>query len=106
MEHRWGTRIPVNVPVRISSASVSGSGTLRDMSVSGAYIETPLALDVAAWVRIDVPRTTRPAMQLDGIVTRNDGRGLGIEWQETCEDQPGLAIFSGFAAAESMAARL
>jgi hypothetical protein len=80
MEHRWGTRIPVNVPVRISSAALSGSGTLRDLSVSGAYIETVIALPESAWVQVRVARGVEPAMRLSGLVIRHDGRGVGIEW--------------------------
>jgi hypothetical protein len=80
MEHRWGTRIPVNVPVRISSASLSGTGRLRDLSVSGAYIETALALPASAWVQVQVARGTQPVMRLSGLVIRRDGHGIGIEW--------------------------
>jgi hypothetical protein len=80
MEHRWGTRIPVNVPVRISSAALAGSGTLRDLSVSGAYIETSLPLSASAWVRIQVRRRRQATLQLSGFIIRHDGRGIGIEW--------------------------
>lgn len=101
MEHRWGTRIPVKVPVRISSASLAGSGTLRDLSVSGAYIETALALDSPAWVRIHVPRGAQTVMLLSGIVIRKDGGGIGIEWLDRFDGQLPLADASGLAWTES-----
>jgi PilZ domain len=83
MEHRWGNRIVVDLPVRISGHGIAGAGTMRDLSVSGAFIETPLPLASLSMVRIQIPRgldAQLPAADAWGFVVRQDRDGIGIEW--------------------------
>jgi hypothetical protein len=91
MEHRWGNRVPTDLPVRISCAHLTGNGTLRNLSVSGAFIETSLPLASLAMVRVRIPRdphdSTAPAI-VWGFVARRDSRGIGIEWCELATLQP------------------
>ena len=83
MEHRWGNRIVVDLPVRISGAGITGTGTLQDLSVSGAFIETALPLATLTLVRIQIPRGPNGRLEHAdtwGFVVRQNHRGIGIEW--------------------------
>jgi hypothetical protein len=83
MEHRWGTRVAIHVPVRISATSLAGAGILRNLSASGAFIETALPIAPLTLVRIEMPRSTaRDSRRADawGFVVRQDVQGVGIEW--------------------------
>ena len=86
MEHRWGQRVPVGMRVRLSCLPYAiGSGWLRDVSVSGAFIETNLRLPLLASVHVEVElpgcgRATRHSVA--GHVARQAEDGVGIEWPE------------------------
>lgn len=85
MEHRWGSRISVDLPVRISGVGVGGRGVLRDLSVSGGFVETALPLAALALVRIQIPRGmdgSLPTADVWGFVVRRTTQGAGIEWCE------------------------
>lgn len=86
MEHRWGNRIIVDLPIWLSGSSVTGPGVLRNLSSSGALIETPLPLATLAMVRVKIPRNgaLRPAT-VWGFIVRKGGDGFGIEW---CDAAP------------------
>jgi hypothetical protein len=65
MEQRWGERLLVNVPVRVSAHAFSSrDGRLTDLSVSGAHLEADIVY---------------------GYVARKYRDGFGIEW---CEFAP------------------
>ena len=98
MEHRWGDRVAVDQPVRISSAGITGTGTLRNLSVSGAFIETSLPLAAMAKVRVWFPRAagsrTASAAAL-GFVVRRERDAIGVEWCDLAVLRPAdLAAFS------------
>ena len=57
MEHRWGQRRRCRARVCVSAgAGVSGSARLRDVSISGAFLETALPLPLFAQIAIAVLR--------------------------------------------------
>lgn len=81
MEHRWGQRVPAAIKVKLQGRpGAIGSGCLRDVSISGAFIETALRLPLL--VRIDVDAGSR---KLAGWVVRRNAIGIGVEW---CEFAP------------------
>ncbi|HTP40605.1 MAG TPA: PilZ domain-containing protein [Steroidobacteraceae bacterium] len=83
MEHRWGNRIAVDLPVRISGAGFTGTGILRNLSVSGGFIETSLPLPSLGMVCVQIPRGRNaglPAAGTWGFVARQDQWGIGVEW--------------------------
>ncbi|HXC59954.1 MAG TPA: hypothetical protein VN645_11600 [Steroidobacteraceae bacterium] len=82
MEHRWGDRTDVTVRVWIDGAFLSGAGTLRNLSSSGAYIETSLPLSPLTMVRIRLPDSNQGPLTDDdwGLVVRQDSGGIGVEW--------------------------
>jgi hypothetical protein len=89
MEHRWGTRRLCKARVQVSGGRLlSGPGSLRDISMSGAFLETALALPLFAELEIDVLRRdgSSRALGFPAVVVRQDAGGVGIEW---CDPNPG-----------------
>ncbi len=86
MEHRWGRRVAVRVPVRlIAETGESATGQTQDVSISGAFIRT--AQLVPLWIRLEVEFAppdglTEKPERIAAHVTRRTREGLGIEWYE------------------------
>ena len=84
MEQRWGERLLVNVPVRVSAHAFSSrDGRLTDLSVSGAHLQADMDLRPGARVEIVVVlpyRSKHEAPAVYGYVTRRYRDGFGIEW--------------------------
>jgi PilZ domain len=89
MEQRWGERLTVNVPVRVSAhAFTVRDGRLTDLSVSGGHLEVDMDLRPGARVEVLVVlpyRSKHEAPAVYGYVTRKYRDGFGIEW---CEFAP------------------
>lgn len=89
MEHRWGGRKPMGTKVRLVAwPGAIGAGTLRDVSLSGAFVETDLSLPLLARVAVDPQFDRRASGETQGIhafVVRQEADGLGMEW---CEFAP------------------
>jgi hypothetical protein len=76
MEHRWGHRVAVRLDVRLVCGRFAiGEGRLRDVSVSGAFIETELELPILAQVRIGASD-----FEVAAHVVRAEATGIGVEW--------------------------
>jgi PilZ domain len=92
MEQRWGERLTVNVPVRVSAHAFSvRDGRLTDLSVSGGHLVVDMDLRPGARVEVLVVlpyRSKHEAPAVYGYVTRKYRDGFGIEW---CEFAP-LAV--------------
>lgn len=106
MEHRWGNRTTVNLPVWISGAGASGPGVLRDVSISGAYIEVAEPLANQALVSVTVHRRTIAGLVMDrttACVVRRDQHGIGVEWCDLlpAEIQPDAPSLAALGAGES-----
>jgi len=92
MEQRWGERLLVNVPVRVSAHAFSvRDGRLTDLSVSGGHLEVDM--DLRPGVRVEILvvlpyRSKHEAPAVYGYVTRKCREGFGLEW---CEFAP-LAV--------------
>ena len=79
MEHRWGQRITVEVPVILAvGGRTRGRGLLRNASISGALIETALELPVFSNLVVSVPNVGDLAAS---IVRRAPGR-FAVEWRD------------------------
>jgi hypothetical protein len=89
MEHRWGSRIAVDIAVRISARpSTIGVGRILDLSMSGAWIRARLTLPVLSRVIVIVHSSQarkHEAASLGAYVTRTTREGFGVEW---CELDP------------------
>src|SRR5262245_8061095 len=85
MEHRWGQRVTLDLPVHVQAESRARAGQLRDDSISGGFIETDLALPLFANLTVCVllgEGAARRAVALPGCVTRIDDAGVGVEWRD------------------------
>ncbi len=86
MEHRWGERIVVDIPVQVSVPPlVIGTGRITNISISGAWISgrfdlPPLA---RAFVVFDFSvGGVREALPIACFVARVRPEGMGVEWRE------------------------
>ena len=89
MEHRWGRRRPCRARVCLSTGGgIVGPGRLRDVSMSGAFLETAVTLPIFAQLAIVVLRDDGATHQLEfpAVVVRHAEDGVGIEW---CDPQAG-----------------
>src|SRR5262245_10886119 len=84
MEHRWGQRVEVGMKVRFSCLPYAiGTGRLRDISVSGAFIETTVRPPLFARVHVEIilPTSARTKhYSVAAHITRHAPDGIGIEW--------------------------
>lgn len=83
MEHRCGERISCCVQLRIRvSPAMIGTGTLREASVSGGFVESDLHPAEASMVHMSYSPDNGAAATatLRGWVVRNDEGGFGVEW--------------------------
>lgn len=86
MEHRWGERIAVDIPVEVSVPPlVIGTGRITNISISGAWISgrfdlPPLA---RAFIVFDFSLGgVREALPIACFVARVRAEGMGVEWRE------------------------
>ena len=90
MEHRWGRRVSIDAAVRIQwplggRAAAITAGRLRDLSVSGAFLETDQRIPALARVSVKLAVAAQGRVQtyvISGFVMRRDERGIGVEWAE------------------------
>ena len=91
MEHRWGERVGVDLPVRLTANPFSvRHGRLTNMSVSGASIKGDFDLRPLSRIQvvIELPHKTRcEAPSIAAYVARGTKEGIGIEW---CEFAPAV----------------
>ena len=89
MEHRWGKRVQVDFPIRVTAHPfVVRDGRLTDLSVSGAWIEADFELRLLSRVEVSIilpmwPKHEAPTVA--GYVSRKFREGIGVEW---CEFAP------------------
>jgi hypothetical protein len=89
MDHRWGRRVQVDLPVRVAAHRFAvRDGRLIDLSVSGALIEAELDTRVLCRVQVILllpafPRHEAPTVE--AYVARKHKYGIGVEW---CEFAP------------------
>lgn len=85
-ERRWGPRIQVDLPVRLSlSAGRVETGRMRNLSISGALIECAAELPTFTPLRVEVLATSEvihERIELGARVVRAEHPCLGVEWRE------------------------
>jgi hypothetical protein len=86
MEHRWGVRRECRTRVCISAGDeLTGTGRIRDISMSGAFLETSLPLPLFAQVEVRLLRDDGLGhlVEFSATVVRRAHDGAGLEWRET-----------------------
>jgi hypothetical protein len=87
MEHRCGDRRPANLPVRIILPPREVLlGRVRDISLSGAFVQTwrelPAMTRVVVELRSAFFGAPASRQRIAGFVVRNGATGVGIEWAD------------------------
>jgi PilZ domain len=89
MEHRWGERVGVDIPVRITGHPFNvRTGRLSNLSVSGAFIRAEVDVRPLSRILVAIELPHRPksdAPMVAAFVARKLKDGIGIEW---CEFKP------------------
>jgi hypothetical protein len=86
MEHRWGERINVDIPVQVSVPLLTvASGRVLNVSISGAWISGKFYLPplARALVIFDIGIAGQhETLPIACFVTRVHAGGMGVEWRE------------------------
>jgi hypothetical protein len=89
MEHRWGHRRDIDRSVHLATRSgLVARGRLTNVSISGAFLESPLPVSLFSYVQIQfnaMLNGRRTATAVEGQVVRKDATGFALEW---CEFAP------------------
>jgi hypothetical protein len=90
MEHRWGHRHEISRPVRVGTrGGVLARGRICNVSISGAFVVTPLPVTLFSHVQIQFTAMVageRKSTAIEGQIVRKDPTGFGIEWSEFAPD--------------------
>ena len=83
LEHRWGERFPANFPILITTDVISSAaGIIRNVSMSGALIETGIELRLRCLVsiRLELSLPSRRSTLIQAHVVRKGRDGVGVEF--------------------------
>jgi hypothetical protein len=86
--HRWGQRTTVDIPVQVAASALPAiHGHLKNLSMSGALMETDHELPLHAHIAISVkwPEMGGGITTVMARVTRQLKEAVGVEW---CEFAP------------------
>jgi hypothetical protein len=85
LEHRWGERVRVNIPVRVEVDHLTrANARMQNLSLSGALMTSDSDLRLNTLIEVSValpPPSTRIAV-IKALVSRKFDEGVGIEWYE------------------------
>lgn len=83
MEHRWGRRFPLLLPVHLQWSGASRTrAQMLDLSVSGALIRTDLAPQLLSRIEVLAEGRVLPAM-----IVRRTATAIGVEWLDIGSEQ-------------------
>ena len=75
--------------MRLDAGGTGGQGTLREVSASGAFIDTAVKLPVVTNLVVAVPAkgdALRAPAELAACVERSEASGLAVEWRDMACD--------------------
>ncbi len=103
MEHRWGRRIVVDIPVLMTTAdsSLNTPAQLANLSITGALIKADLRPRVLSRVQIVFGSSLNRLGHLliiPAYVVHNHQHGIGVEWLESAS--PAVTDLVGAASAQ------
>lgn len=81
MEHRWGHRYGLDLPVDITQGRETKHARLRDVSITGSRVATATALPLLSQLRLLVD-VEGYRLRADAWVVRAAPGGYGLEWLE------------------------
>lgn len=85
LEHRWGDRVRVNIPVRVEADHLTGANArMQNLSLSGALMTSDSDLRLNTLIEVSIalpPPSTRTAV-IKALVSRKFNESVGIEWYD------------------------
>jgi len=99
IDHRWGRRKVTDAAVRFMALpGMLGVGRVTNVSVTGAFMETCVALPFATLVHLESiePAAEARRKRLSASVVRCTERGVGLEW---CECASNSILYAQFGSA-------
>ena len=106
MEHRWGQRIRVDIPVRLEAPPLLiGSARILNLSVSGAWIRCEFEQHSAAEIEVVFElqaASGEHSHRIPAFVARSRAEGIGVEWRELAP--PLISVLLSEAAAGALQA--
>jgi hypothetical protein len=85
LEHRWGERVRVNIPVRLQAAALPrAEGCMKNLSLSGALLKSGCDLRLHSLIDVDIalPPPSSRTVVIKAHVSRKFPEGVGLEWYE------------------------
>jgi hypothetical protein len=87
MEHRWGQRIVVDMPIQLIAAdkSLTRSAQLANLSITGGFVKADFRPRLLSRVQVVFASALSPpagALSIDAYIARNSRHGIGVEWCE------------------------
>ncbi len=90
MEHRWGHRREVSRAVQLGTrGGVVARGRISNVSISGAFIVTPLPVPLFSYVQVQfiaMLNGKRTRVSVEGQIVRKEPLGVAIEWCELASE--------------------
>lgn len=99
IDHRWGRRKVTDAQVRFMALpGMLGVGRITNVSVTGAFMETDVALPLATVVHLESiePVGNGSRKRLAANVVRCTTHGVGLEW---CECASNSVLYAQFGSA-------
>lgn len=90
IEHRWGERVRVNIPVQVAALTLVGiDGRLKNLSLSGALLKAELDLRLHSIIEVslNLPLPIVAGALIKAHVTRKLKEDVAVEW---CEFAPSV----------------
>src|SRR5271155_4460206 len=93
MEHRWGERVTVDIPIRLTGRPfLMKAASLVDLSLSGAHVRASFDLRVLSRIQIAIdmpPPVMYATAVISAYIARKFADGIGVEW---CEFAPRAVV--------------
>lgn len=99
IDHRWGRRKVTDAQVRFMALpGTLGVGRITNVSVTGAFMETNVALPFASILHLESIETAADSARkrLSASVVRCTQHGVGLEW---CECASNSVLYAQFGSA-------
>jgi hypothetical protein len=81
MEHRWGTRIPVDIPVRLVAPRWTAlEGQVVNLSSTGALITIGHRVRLLSRLDVLILPAHAQTVVVPAYVIRQGNEGIGVEW--------------------------
>lgn len=82
-ESRWGDRVRVDIPVRVSASPLTGAeGCITNLSLSGALVKADAdwGLHALIEVSVNIHAPSQRGAAITAYISRRTHNGIGIEW--------------------------